>query len=47
VLRLLSNVDTSGLMDGEIARRYRFTVGAVRDWEQGHYQSDQAAAPIC
>jgi len=25
------------------ARRYGFTVGAVRDWEQGRYQPDQAA----
>ena len=25
------------------ARRYGFTVGAVRDWEQGRHQPDQAA----
>jgi putative transcriptional regulator len=25
------------------ARRYGFTVGAVRDWEQGRYQPDQTA----
>ena len=25
------------------ARRYGFTVGAVRDWEQGRYQPDQAS----
>lgn len=25
------------------AARYGFTVGAVRDWEQGRYQPDQAS----
>ena len=31
------------LTQAEFARRYGFTVGAVRDWEQGRYQPDQAS----